>query len=201
MSDELIRLQQQFAIYRSEYAILLAGAKECEARAEAAERRAADYLAVNALCVERADQAEAELAHCKRIEAQAQQRVAELEALLAAVNGQIASLGFVAGIDSHYTGPIDYEMVRQEIFSLSGELDDQYEANDVLLHECDILRASLRELEAQLAGWDSLKRGAIERREDVPWQAFLVEFREPTAAERAYGETLISLLPLPDPEE
>lgn len=57
------------------------------------------------------------------------------------------------------------------------------------------------ELEAQLARWDSLKRGAIERREDVPWQAFLVEFREPTAAERAYGETLISLLPLSAPEE
>ena len=45
MSDELIRLQQQFAIYRSEYAILLAGAKECEARAEAAERRVAELEA------------------------------------------------------------------------------------------------------------------------------------------------------------
>lgn len=59
----------------------------------------------------------------------------------------------------------------------------------------------VQELKAQLARWDSLKRGAIERREDVPWQAFLVEFREPTAAERAYGKTLISLLPLPAPEE
>jgi len=45
MSDELIRLQQQFAIYRSEYAILLAGAKECEARAEDAERRVAELEA------------------------------------------------------------------------------------------------------------------------------------------------------------
>lgn len=56
------------------------------------------------------------------------------------------------------------------------------------------------ELEALLAGWVALKRGAIERREDVPWQALLVEFREPTAAERAYGETLISLLPPPTGE-
>ena len=56
------------------------------------------------------------------------------------------------------------------------------------------------ELEAQLAGWVALKRGAIERREDVPWQALLVEFREPTAAERAYGKTLISLLPPPTGE-
>ena len=56
------------------------------------------------------------------------------------------------------------------------------------------------ELEALLAGWVALKRGAIERREDIPWQALLVEFREPTAAERAYGETLISLLPPPTGE-
>ena len=58
-------------------------------------------------------------------------------------------------------------------------------------------QARVRELELQLAGWDSLKLMAIERQEDVPWQAFLIEFREPTEAERAYGKTLISLLPAP----
>lgn len=60
-----------------------------------------------------------------------------------------------------------------------------------------VSQARVRELELQLAGWDSLKLMAIERQEDVPWQAFLIEFREPTEAERAYGKTLISLLPAP----
>ena len=71
---------------------------------------------------------------------------------------------------------------------------------DAAIARAEAAERRVAELEAQLAGWVALKRGAIERREDVPWQALLVEFREPTAAERAYGETLISLLPPPTGE-
>jgi hypothetical protein len=74
------------------------------------------------------------------------------------------------------------------------------EERDTWKARAEAAERRVAELEALLAGWVALKRGAIERREDIPWQALLVEFREPTAAERAYGETLISLLPPPTGE-
>jgi hypothetical protein len=77
---------------------------------------------------------------------------------------------------------------------------DMTAQRDAAIARAEAAERRVAELEALLAGWVALKRGAIERREDIPWQALLVEFREPTAAERAYGETLISLLPPPTGE-
>jgi hypothetical protein len=97
--------------------------------------------------------------------------------------------------------PHDPRMATEaDIVNLLREFAQVTEAMYEAQEKAEAAERRVAELEALLAGWVALKRGAIERREDIPWQALLVEFREPTAAERAYGETLISLLPPPTGE-